>query len=246
MNGLKAVEIEINSNCNRACSYCPNADNTRPEQGQMTHETFEVIISQLQSVNYNGRISFSFYNEPLLSKDLEFFSKQIKNKLPKTNILLYTNGTLLTKLKFDSLVNSGVDHFVVTKHEGEINYIFEKTLSVLSPEIIQKHISYKSYSDLKLTNRGGLIPDVQKKFETIDLPCTIPLHMMTITNQGTVVPCFEDYHQVHAVGNLREKTLSDIWNSIEYNTFRKKLLLGKRCDYSVCSKCNRSETLGVF
>ena len=69
--------------------------------------------------------------------------------------------------------------------------------------------------------------------------------MITITNQGTILPCFEDYRQVNAMGSLTVDKLWEIWNKPKYNQFRKKLLLGKRSDYEVCQTCNRTESLGI-
>lgn len=212
----------------------------------MSKDLFALILNQLQSIDYAGRISFSFYNEPLLVLDLEFYAAEVKAHLPKSNILLYTNGTLLSLSRLESLISAGIETFVVTKHEGEEDFIFDQTLKLLTPEKRNKYIKYLAHTDLKLTNRGGLVGHVKKEVDSSNLPCLIPLHMLTITNQGTVIPCFEDYHQVHSMGTIGENTLEEIWNSKAYVTLRKKLLLGLRKDYDVCSKCNRIEMLGVY
>jgi radical SAM protein with 4Fe4S-binding SPASM domain len=246
MKEVKAIEIEINSHCNRACSYCPNVNQARLEQGLMSKELFDKILVQLKAINYQERISFSFYNEPLLSPDLDYFSREVKKYLPKTNLLIYSNGSLLTKSKLDNLISAGVDYFVITKHENEENFVFDQTLRDLSSDFVQKYIQYQSHTELKLTNRGGLLPKIVKTIETINLPCTIPLHMMTITNQGSIIPCFEDYHQVHSMGNVNLNSLEEIWSSKEYSEFRKKILFGMRRNYEVCSKCNRTEMLGIY
>lgn len=246
MKNLKAIEIEINSECNRKCSYCPNAKQSRIEQGIMSIELFIKILVQLQSINFAGRISFSFYNEPLLARDLDNYASLVKEYLPKTNILLYTNGTLLTQNKIENLIKSGIDYFVVTKHENEENYLFDQVFMNLPETLVKNHIKYQSYQDIHLTNRGGLIPHLDKNFSKSNSPCPIPMHIMTITNKGTIVPCFEDFDQVHAMGNINENTIKEIWNSKKYSIFRKKLLLGLRKDFKVCSGCNRTEVLGVY
>ncbi len=242
---LKAIEIEINSHCNRACSYCPNAHQERLEKGSMKRETFLKILEQLREINFSGRLSFSFYNEPLLSPDLNFFAHEAKKNLPDINLVLYTNGTLLSKERLKELLALGVDQFIVTKHENELDYTFEKTLISIDQHVIATKIKYQTYKDLKLTNRGGLISNLDKGDLPINQPCLIPLRVMTITNQGTVLPCFEDYHQTQALGNINTHTLFEIWNSKPYAAFRKKLALGMRTAYPVCSKCDRIEILEV-
>ena len=59
------IEIEINSNCNLSCSYCPNSLFDRKETGQMKWSTFTELVSQLKNNNYKGKIAFDFYNEPM-------------------------------------------------------------------------------------------------------------------------------------------------------------------------------------
>ena len=213
----------------------------------MSKELFKKILVDLKEENYSGRISFSFYNEPLLVNELEYFASQLKYYLPKTFLLIYTNGSLLTIPKINSLISSGVDYFVVTKHEDEYQktFSFDEIYRELSEEVKLKYFKYQLYTDLKITNRGGLVEGFDKPIDASALPCSIPMNMLTITNKGTVVPCFEDYHQVHAVGNIMDKSLKELWNSKEYVIFRKKLLLGLRKDYAVCSKCNRTEMLEV-
>ena len=246
INSIKAVEIEINSNCNKACSYCPNLEQKRIEKGNISEELFEKILLELKNIEFKGRISFRFFNEPLLSDKIELHSMRVKSILPHCKILIYTNGTLLSSKKFYDLIKSGVDYLVVTKHEGESSeYLFEKTIEELPLDVSSRYIKFQNFSSLKLTNRGGLI---KLPLEQIphQLPCTIPINMITITNQGSVLPCFEDYHQKNQMGNIAISTLKEIWNSEKYVLFRKKLSLGLRSDYSVCSKCNRKEMMGFF
>lgn len=47
-----AIEIEINSDCNLSCAYCPNSKSERVEKGHMKPEVFETLMKQLQSHRY--------------------------------------------------------------------------------------------------------------------------------------------------------------------------------------------------
>src|SRR6185503_15506674 len=66
------VEIEVSVRCNRSCIYCPNSKvgSTSPFSF-MDIELFRRIIAQLSQISFSGRLSFHFYNEPLMRKDLE-------------------------------------------------------------------------------------------------------------------------------------------------------------------------------
>jgi radical SAM protein with 4Fe4S-binding SPASM domain len=242
---IKVVEIEVNSNCNMACSYCPNEKYKRKENGKMSYELFGRILSELKTNGFKGRISFNFYNEPLLVNDLEYYVAKAKEELPEISIHLYTNGTKLGRARFDSLLNAGVDMFIVTKHENVTQFIFEETFIQLDDEVRKKYVILKNYTDIKLTNRGGLIELPGAEPIPENLPCSLPSHMITITVMGNIIPCFEDFDQIHEMGNIQTNSLEEIWNKTEYVKMRNMLLFGKRNNYEVCSKCNRREAMFI-
>jgi radical SAM protein with 4Fe4S-binding SPASM domain len=61
--------------------------------------------------------------------------------------------------------------------------------------------------------------------------------------KGNVLPCFEDFHQNHEMGNVHEMHLRDIWAGEKYQQFRKDLARGLRHKYEACKGCNRTEVL---
>ncbi len=235
-----AVEIEINSDCNMACPYCPNSKAERVEKGRMDKSLFTEVLNQLKSINYNGRISYHFYNEPTLSPDLEEFVALTKQYLPDARIDLFSNATLLDKKKIDTLVEKGVDKFSLTKHFRADTKSFESALEEVSPEN-KNLIRYQTYKDIVLTNRGGSLNIKNKNLTApLKLPCFIPQCALVVTVKGNVVPCYEDYFQKHVMGNVKEMHLVDIWNSDNYVNYRKKLSQGQRAEFDVCKDCNNS------
>lgn len=235
---FNSVEIEINHSCDRSCSYCPNSVDERIEKGSMTQELYTEIMSQLKSLNYNGKIAYHFYNEPLLSKDLELFVKLTKEFLPDTTLEIYSNGTRLSIVKLRQLKTLGVDFFIVTKHEGIEHYLFDETWESLTNDEKQ-FVKYKKYNEINLTNRGGIL-NIGSEAARL-LPCQIPSFMLTISVKGNIIPCFEDFYQYNSMGNVLEKNLIDIWNSEKYLNFREKLKLGLRHQFLACNNCNRRE-----
>src|ERR1700730_14562092 len=57
---FRAVELEVNSMCNRKCSYCPNVSDKRPLD-YMEESLFEKVIQELAAIDFDGRISYHFY-----------------------------------------------------------------------------------------------------------------------------------------------------------------------------------------
>jgi radical SAM protein with 4Fe4S-binding SPASM domain len=239
---FNAVEIEINHGCNKTCSYCPNAISSRIETGHMKVEIYEMLMLQLQKISFKGRISYDFYNEPMLSPQLENFVAMARNYLPGTTIELYSNGTLLTLERYRALLKVGVDKFIITKHEDIYDYVFEKTLLQLN-ESEREKLDYRGFSDINLTNRGGVLSHIRPDVKTYLLPCKVPSMMLTVTVKGNVVPCFEDFYQKNQMGNIMEKDIIEIWRSRPYEDFRASLKRGLRHKYEACKDCNRLEVL---
>ena len=231
------VEIEINHDCNRACTYCPNSVTERKGQGRMSEKLFLSILHQLADIHYQGRISYHFYNEPLLSPDLDRFVTLTKEILPLSWIEIYTNGTLLTAKRLESLVSLGVDKFTVTKHHTEKNYPFESLYEGLAPDY-KKRIKFQKYEDLHFTSRGGLIEAGPDLSLPLSLACLIPSTLVVVTVDGNVLPCFEDYNEENIMGNVLTSPLSEIWRSEKYTNFRDDLKNKRRGDHPVCKTCN--------
>lgn len=239
-SGFKAVEIEINHDCNRACAYCPNSRMERKHQGRMSEELFLKVMTELRELRFEGRISYHFYNEPLLSPDLDRFVALTRGYLPKVLIELYTNGLLLTEDRLRTLLALGVNKFTVTRHHGLKEFPFADLYTRLEPEVRSK-IKLQEHGDLYLSNRGGILRVGQKKLvPPLALPCFVPSILFVVTVNGDVLPCFEDYEEKNAMGNVREKSLVEIWNSERYVRFRDDLKARRRDAYPVCRDCNRA------
>ncbi len=207
----------------------------------MTFDKFKFLINELKKINYEGYISYHFYNEPLLHPELDKFVECVKGTIPKAKSLIYTNGTKLNLDYFRRLIKSGVHKFIVTKHENVKNFLFNEVIkSCLESE--KKYFELKDYSKILLTNRAGAVSIIKSEIPQI-AKCEVPLHMMTITLNGNILPCFEDFFQSKEMGNLYETSLINIWNSAEYIQFREDLKKGLRFRHKACSQCSREESL---
>lgn len=213
----------------------------------MTATAYQIILDNLTEINFTGRISFDFYNEPLLNPELPEFVKMTKRHLPKTQIHLYSNGTLLTEAKTLALLTDGVDRLVITKHEQDEfseNFVFDAVYNSLN-ETLKNKVIFKSYKDLHLVNRGGLLKHISPI--GLDLhPCFIPSHMLTVTVDLRVLSCFEDYNENLIFGDLKQEKLVDIWDKDSYKLFRGNLQKGLRHLHTPCRSCSRKEALPPF
>lgn len=68
--------------------------------------------------------------------------------------------------------------------------------------------------------------------------CTFPWYALVICWDGTVTPCPQDYFAGIKLGNVREKSIREIWNDGPYVELRKRLLWDLQ-GLSLCSRCDR-------
>jgi len=68
--------------------------------------------------------------------------------------------------------------------------------------------------------------------------CEHPWMTVSILYDGTVVPCPLDYDGILAMGNIKDQSLEEIWNSKKYCEFRKGHAEGSFPEFHYCSICD--------
>jgi GTP 3',8-cyclase len=218
------VEIEVGVRCNRTCVYCPNSTlgPTSPS-GFIEIGLFRRIIAQFAEIAFSGRLSFHFYNEPLMRKDLEKLVAIARTALPFAHFVLYTNGDLLTDTRYEHLLKAGIDFFIVTRHGGE----------PMKPRLHQR---VQFPADLDLSGRAGAVAGVAAPLRRA---CHAPSEMLIVTVNGDVVLCHEDARREVVLGNLGHSTIQDIWYGEDMEMFRQHLVRGRRKEAGpVCGRCD--------
>lgn len=227
------VELETITICNRKCEYCPNFLYPK-EKKLMNFNLFKKIIEDLVKINYSGIIAPHFYGEPLLDPRLSKLIRYIKKKLPKVCILIYTNGDYLDRNLFLKLSKNGVNKFFVTQHEDKPPKKFicwYKKASFLDK---RKIIFQKINKNSILSNRGGLVKVKNKKqFKK----CFMPKNNLVIDVDGNILLCCNDFFGRYKMGNIKEKSLIEIWNDARYRRLRKEISEGK-FTLEICKKCS--------
>lgn len=102
---INHIEIEINTNCNWRCDYCPvkfNAQKTK----YMSLDLFDEILNKVNDLSNLKYISLNFYNEPTLDK---FFNDRIeKIRTIQKRLILFTNASMLNYQKINLLEDSKI------------------------------------------------------------------------------------------------------------------------------------------
>lgn len=235
----KSVTIETTSTCNLSCDYCPNSKFER-EKIFMKETTFFRIIDTL--VNYMpdfaGEIRPHLYGEPLLDKRLEDFVRYTRHRLPKSQIVIFTNGCFLSPERYMSLKAAGVSHFNISQHTPSMPTGLADTLSYIKthhPEHYTVSYNIEYLAEYKM-NRGGLL-----QLETKPLPDKYYVRCassrdLTFNVHGNAILCCNDYFGKHVFGASDETSIKQIWEGTDYCELRNKLFLGL-LPLPMCQKC---------
>lgn len=236
---IKIVEIETYTKCNRKCQYCPNRNHIRPD-AFMSKRLYQQILEQLVGINFEGRISYHFYNEPLLDSRLLDFIAEARFQIPRCRIVLYSNGDFMTKEIFFKLIDAGIDLAWVTNHGLSKKHCSWRHELPYEDALKLRYHTNKN-PDIYWTNRGGLIPEIAQLDNAIKTPCTAIATTLVVTALGDVVLCYEDYNGREKLGNLHQNSIEEIWHSERAVYLRKLLLVGNRTCSELCKQCNNVE-----
>ena len=116
---IYSVEIGIHNYCNRTCTFCPLSRkdvNRRVKRNMifMTDAMYVSILNQLAEIDFDGRIDFTRYHEPLSDKEsiLEAI-RAAKRIIPKAKLNINTNSDYLNKEYIQELLDAGVDNLAM-------------------------------------------------------------------------------------------------------------------------------------
>ena len=242
------ILIETINRCNSTCSFCAanRNDETRPFC-RMDEELFGKIVSQLADWDYSGYISLFANNEPFMDTRIIEFHKQIREKLPKARIKVFTNGLLLDCKKFADIAPYA-DLFIINNYceDGKLHPNIAELYEYLmkNPSLHEKiKVQIKiRYIGEVLTNRAGTSPNKKEAKRVIKEPCLFPYTDMVIYPDGKVGICCCDVKEVTDMGNVNSQTMKEIWiGGGGYNELRAMLRNGRHgCKF--CAHCDFVDT----
>ena len=69
--------------------------------------------------------------------------------------------------------------------------------------------------------------------------CPYPFYSFSINSEGTVSLCFLDWKRKLLIGDVRKKSVKEIWNGLKINLYRHLFLKGKRKEHYICGNCSQ-------
>jgi MoaA/NifB/PqqE/SkfB family radical SAM enzyme len=224
------VAIETTDICTRRCEYCPLSQS--PRKNFLDEIIFYRILNELKEINYRGKICFSNYGGPLVDERLPIFVRKTREYFPDLFINMSTNGDLLTPEKFREIIDAGMNEICITQH-GDIEPNNHRRLKLELTDEEKKHIIWINLNkDSLLSNRGGTVEVNSKRIaKKICYQTTL-----IIRADATITLCCHDYFGEITLGDLKKKSIMDIWDDSKNIAIRKNLYNGFAVN-TMCKKC---------
>ena len=144
------VQIETSAFCNASCGFCPHSSRELGASVRMTEEMFSQIINEISLWQAPPNTICPFLtNEPFADARIYDFCRLINEKLPKTSIVFYTNGSLFTERNIEQLrtikniytINLSLHHSNPAEYEAELKIPWPKTIESMARLINANRVS---------------------------------------------------------------------------------------------------------
>jgi radical SAM protein with 4Fe4S-binding SPASM domain len=129
-------------------------------------------------------------------------------------------------------VYAGDDYIIIARY----NHTTQNLNCRLSISEIEEVINDKSKIDSKYLENIKIEAEKNKEFSPNDYVCSVCESTICISDNGNVYPCagWQDF----VVGNIKDKTLNEIWNYSEKVKYLRNL---RKKDFPKCIKCTVRE-----
>lgn len=235
------VNIETINKCNGFCSFCCcNVREDKRIRKVMDEDVFKKIIDDLSEINYNGVITLNINNEPFLDEKLIDKFRYVRKKIPNAYSYIYTNGSLLTLTKIDTIIKEHLlDELVVNNYS--VKYKLNKPNKRLYNHLKTKNLDFKITINLRychevLSNRANTSPNKDGK-KIIKSYCSIPFTDLNIFPNGNVGICCCDTKEITNFGNVIDDNIIDIFNNNKFQNLRMKMINGRDSN-EFCKYCD--------
>lgn len=259
---FSAIRIEIGSDCNRRCVFCPRSkDATRWKHNDsgkkelinkfMPDELVYSILDQNVEQGFNADVGFDFYNEPTLDDRLFKFLDYANEKKCRTEIV--SNGDSIKKDKnyaielFKKVSFTNISLYDYKDMQGRrklmnwwVDYLNSINVRPSQYRLVGEYFNFG--------NRAGTVDRRNKYMGGAHLDDKVPFNAnckkihskMNIRYDGEVPICCEDALVQYSLGNVNKNTLSEIWYGEKMKIATELLARGKRSHINPCNKCVKS------
>lgn len=253
------MQVESTNICNAHCLFCPH--DKFEKFGTMTDELYEKILTEARQLPNLKLFIPMLTGEPFCDKNFVERLKLTRNKLPLTEIEVYTNGSLLTTEIIDEIKDIVGLHISVSlngfkpetrkKLMGLDDYYYViRMLKYMESVGMKYRITMVYYPEISVyelsdfVNAGGMAIQYQS-WAGEQYPyerrrwcsCGRAMNCMTVLYTGEVnLCCFDPFGKV-IFGDLNHQTIEEIWKSEKHREYQNVHKQGRGAEMPVCCHC---------
>ena len=243
MSTLQSIEINPSEMCNRTCVFCPRSDQTlyKNRKKYIDLSTCENIATQLNELNYTGRVGFVGFGEPLTHPQIVDCVRIIR-KTSAQWIEVNTNGDFLTRDIAQGLADAGCTHLGISLYDSDQTEKFNLMLEGVDLNVVYRHqydatVNY----NLNLVNRIEITQG--KEILNIKRACYLPFYKLFIDWNGDYLLCDQDWARyTGGQHNVDTTSIKDYWTD-RVNKYRIPLISQDRSAHAPCNGCNVNGTV---
>jgi radical SAM protein with 4Fe4S-binding SPASM domain len=258
-----AVQVELTEGCNLRCSFC-GLNGIRGKENNfkfMSIETAADIACKIRTAKWNPRVEFAMHGEPSANPNMLTILSVFRHALPNCNMMMTSNGYGFLKdptntvdgvleyvniLALDWYDNVLIVPKIIDKYEGRHKVRYYPDEPSANPHarrrldeadfvIIRDISSSTKGTHSKLNNHCGA--GAPKNDDGQGKVCAKPFRELSIRWDGNVALCCNDWRGEYKIGNVKDRTLEDLWQSKPFWAARKKLYIGDR-KFGACDGCD--------
>jgi hypothetical protein len=232
-HNLLSVSIELSNICNYSFIHklCPANGELRKKI--ISSKIVYQILDELGSMNFDGVLQFTAYNEPLIDPRLFSFLAYSRANIPNCYIRIYSNGFYLNEVMLAELEDIGISELDVTAYgESEWN-----RLRKLEPKIPYTILMCKTAKDLD--NRLNIYKKNNLNIN-YEQPCDSVMNLHIRANLK-IARCCLDWKtgDLNYLGDVQNNSIFSITNNNQLINETIDLLDSKR-NYNICNNCGWS------
>lgn len=221
------VSLEISNQCNYAHLHKRCAASRAEQPKTLPFKVIHRVMELLSGIHYSRKICFHTYNEPMMDPRLQRLIRMARIACPRSDIFIYTNGSILDQVLLSELVEAGASSFRVSAY-NDSEYERLMRLKTDIPYKVERMEIEKRWIE-----RVGVydLPENGSKE-----PCWAPFTDIQITHQGLLRLCCVDWQSRHTFGNLKETDLRKILEAEIIHKAFERLRKGDRF-LDLCKRC---------
>lgn len=258
------LEIELVSDCNLKCTYCPR-HLVNELTGYMTLDLFKKIIDEA-SIHPDTTLVLHRRGESMLHPQFNEMLDYVSGKFKE--VQMATNATILNPDKYQSIVD-GLDFLSFSLDTPERFNITR--LPARYEKVEAKILDFLDFNQGRIRTQASMVKTAETTKEMCEefiniwkdkvgrvriyeehstdgnfgslanprknrKPCMMPVYEMLIYDNGIIARCNHDWDS-DGMGDVTKNTLQEIWHSEKYKNLRWQHLEQKLSD-PVCSTCD--------